>query len=226
MAVPYYPQITITPNLGLSLIGMDEVIALDFVKIDAAFGGITPLLPGGTTGQVQYNDLGVFGGIAEGTIGKVLTSNGLGVPPSFQAAALGTVLETNGVPNTLQTLLNLKAGPGITVVSDALGGVTISSAGSTAVAQNPVFKNSAYLAVANDYVLCDTSGGGFTVTLPVSAVNKGLSINVKKISSDHNTLTIANSGADTIDEGPAVGTYQPNTSITFTADGITNWDIE
>jgi len=37
MAVPYYPQTVITPNLGLSLIGMDEVLAEDMVLIDAAF---------------------------------------------------------------------------------------------------------------------------------------------------------------------------------------------
>lgn len=40
MAVPYYPLITETPSLGLSLIGMDEVIALDMVAIDAAFGSL------------------------------------------------------------------------------------------------------------------------------------------------------------------------------------------
>src|SRR6185295_182683 len=38
MAVPYYPLITETPNLGLSLVGMDEVIAQDMVLIDDAFG--------------------------------------------------------------------------------------------------------------------------------------------------------------------------------------------
>jgi hypothetical protein len=83
MAIPYYPGSTITPNLGLSLVGMDEVIAEDFVLLDAAVGGATGT-PGGTTGQVQYNDAGAFGGIAEGTAGEVLTSNGVGVPPSFQ----------------------------------------------------------------------------------------------------------------------------------------------
>jgi len=40
--------------------------------------------PGGTDGQVQYNDDGDFGGLAEGTAGQVLTSNGAGVAPSFQ----------------------------------------------------------------------------------------------------------------------------------------------
>jgi hypothetical protein len=41
--------------------------------------------PGGTTGQVQYNNAGSFGGVPEGSAGFVLTSNGAGVAPSFQA---------------------------------------------------------------------------------------------------------------------------------------------
>ena len=40
---------------------------------------------GGTNGQVQYNNAGALGGIAEGTAGYVLTSNGAGVAPSFQS---------------------------------------------------------------------------------------------------------------------------------------------
>lgn len=39
--------------------------------------------PGGTTGQVQVNNAGVFGAVAEGTAGQVLTSGGAGVAPSF-----------------------------------------------------------------------------------------------------------------------------------------------
>lgn len=82
MAVPYYPQITITPNLGLSLIGMDEVIAEDMILIDAALGG------GGS----------------------------------------GVTLQTNGVNNTLQTLLNLKStDASMVLVADGAGGVGFSS---------------------------------------------------------------------------------------------------
>ena len=41
MAAPYYPGMTTTPNLGLSLIGMDEVTAEDFVILDAFAGGVS-----------------------------------------------------------------------------------------------------------------------------------------------------------------------------------------
>ena len=78
-----YPQQTITTFLGLSLIGMDEVIAEDMIIIDNAFG-----------------------------------SGGLGV-----------TLQTNSVNNTLQNLLNLKAGANITLTADGAGGVTIASSG-------------------------------------------------------------------------------------------------
>lgn len=53
MPAPYYPGVTITPNLGLSLIGQDEVIAENFVLLDAAVGtggGVTSVF--GRTGAV------------------------------------------------------------------------------------------------------------------------------------------------------------------------------
>ena len=43
--------------------------------------------PAGTTGQVQINNSGSFGAVAEGTSGFVLTSNGSAAAPTFQANA-------------------------------------------------------------------------------------------------------------------------------------------
>jgi len=42
--------------------------------------------PGGTVGQVQVNNGATFDGVSEGASGQVLTSNGAGVAPTFQAA--------------------------------------------------------------------------------------------------------------------------------------------
>jgi len=42
----------------------------------------------GSTGQVQVNNAGAFAGIAEGTSGFVLTSNGSGAAPTMQAPAV------------------------------------------------------------------------------------------------------------------------------------------
>ena len=44
--------------------------------------------PAGTTGQVQINNSGSFGAVAEGTSGFVLTSNGSGAAPTMQAPAV------------------------------------------------------------------------------------------------------------------------------------------
>src|SRR5208283_946539 len=127
----------ITPNLGLSLKGMDPIIAEDFVLIDTAFASV----------------------------------GGSGFPTRF-----------------------------ITVTS-------------------------AYVAVAGDFVLCNTTAGGFTVTLPLSGANVKSNICVKKISSDQNVLTIAASGSDSIDAQSSWVTTQQNTSMLVTADGTTNWFI-
>ena len=44
--------------------------------------------PAGTTGQVQINNSGAFGAVAEGTSGFVLTSTGSGSAPTMQAPAV------------------------------------------------------------------------------------------------------------------------------------------
>ena len=44
--------------------------------------------PAGTTGQVQVNNSGAFGAVAEGTSGFVLTSNGSAAAPTMQAPAV------------------------------------------------------------------------------------------------------------------------------------------
>jgi phage tail sheath gpL-like len=41
----------------------------------------------------------------------------------------GVTLETNGTPNTVQTLLNLINGSNITLTADGSGGVTIAASG-------------------------------------------------------------------------------------------------
>ncbi len=74
-------------------------------------------------------------------------------------------------------------------------------------------------------VLCDTSGGGFAVTIPLSASNTKKSIRVLKTSSDLNTLTPTASGSDTISGSatqPFNGQY---TDMEITADGTATWWI-
>jgi len=82
-----------------------------------------------------------------------------------------------------------------------------------------------YTAVAGDIVLCDTSGGGFQVLLPLSSTNTGLRITVKKVSKDGNTLVVANTGGDTTDLKTPWNITLPQTAMEIYADGGTNWRI-
>ena len=59
MSVPYYPGITTTPFLNLSLIGMDEVVAQDFIDIDAwaeTAGGSSVEINGATVNDPNFNN--------------------------------------------------------------------------------------------------------------------------------------------------------------------------
>ncbi len=49
-------------------------------------------------------------------------------------------------------------------------------------------------------VLCDASGGAFTVTLPALAANIGRRFYIKKIDATANAVTIDGNGAETIDD--------------------------
>ena len=49
--------------------------------------------PAGTTGQVQINNSGVFGAIASGTAGQVLTSAGAGTAPTFATPSVNAGLQ-------------------------------------------------------------------------------------------------------------------------------------
>lgn len=78
----------VTVALGQS--DSDATVTLPF-KIDSVTGrlltdaGGSGGNPGGMDGEVQWNDAGSFAGIDNETAGYVLTSNGAGVVPSFQA---------------------------------------------------------------------------------------------------------------------------------------------
>lgn len=57
-------------------------------------------------------------------------------------------------------------------------------------------KTSAYTAVDGDLVMCDDTGGSFTVTLPAATV--GRVVGVKKLASSSFLVTISRAGTDTI----------------------------
>lgn len=90
---------------------------------------------------------------------------------------------------------------------------------------NPTtIQTGAYAATVNDLVRVNPTGGGFTVTLPQpGALNRGMVIAVKNVTSSTNVITVASAGGGTID-GVASKTY--NTAffeMEFISDGSTNW---
>lgn len=81
-----------------------------------------------------------------------------------------------------------------------------------------------YTVTAGDYtVLGDTTGGGFTITLPPASPNKGRIFIIKKTVAA-NTLTIDGDGSETIDGLATQALTTQYDSITVHSDG-SNWHI-
>jgi hypothetical protein len=89
-----------------------------------------------------------------------------------------------------------------------------------------VAKTANYTATVSDYtILCDTTGGGFTITLPAANTCTGRIYVIKKVigNSGVNNVTIDGNGAETID-GAATITLQCKSSVMIQSDGA-NWYI-
>lgn len=88
-------------------------------------------------------------------------------------------------------------------------------------------KTANYGPVAGELVRCDTSGGGFTVTLPTAVGVAGQRIGVKDVAASfaaHN-LTIAVTSAQTIDGAVPAALATNKEFRVYTSDGA-NWMIE
>lgn len=91
--------------------------------------------------------------------------------------------------------------------------------------QVSAIKSSAYSVTLGDhYILCDSSGGGFTLTFPDADANGGQTYTIKVITGT-GTVTLASVDTDTFD-GSATNTYLGATgsAITIFSDGD-NWRI-
>lgn len=73
-------------------------------------------------------------------------------------------------------------------------------------------------------VLCNASGGTFTITLPTAVGISGRIYNIKKIDSTGNAVTIDGNAAETIDGDTTKSLNLQNESITIQCDG-SNWYI-
>jgi len=80
------------------------------------------------------------------------------------------------------------------------------------------------LTVANDLVLVDATGGNITVTLPSATIQPGKQIDIKKIDSSANIVTIATDGSETIDGTSTAVLSSQHDSVTVASDA-SNWWI-
>lgn len=78
------------------------------------------------------------------------------------------------------------------------------------------------ITTSDNVVLCNTTSGGFTVTLP-TAVGNTRAYHIKKIAAA-NTLTIATTLSQTIDGGTTIAITALDETITVVSDGA-NWRI-
>jgi hypothetical protein len=87
-------------------------------------------------------------------------------------------------------------------------------------------KTTTYTALTSDeLILCDSTGGGFSITLPPAANCKGKILEFKKIDNNTNTITLDGNSSETIDGDT---TYTFNTyldSVAIVSDGSNWWSL-
>lgn len=148
----------------------------------------------------------------------------------------GTVTEVK-LSNAVQTKLNASSGAtdldgltDVTITSPANGQVlkyngsawvngTDATGGSGAL-YNAVNRTSAYTANASDFVICNGSAGGFTITLPAPA--NGAMVRVKKIDNTANAILVVAPGGVQIDNSASASINVQWQSNDFLSDG-TKW---
>ncbi len=87
-----------------------------------------------------------------------------------------------------------------------------------------VTKTSNYTIVgADNVIICDASGGAFTVTLPTAVGRGGKVYNIKKIDSTSNIVRVSGDGTETIDDGTTADLTVQYEAITIISDGTEWW---
>ncbi len=103
---------------------------------------------------------------------------------------------------------------------------TLSVQNGTAARLNPTaIKTGAYVAVINDEVRGDPTGGAFPVTLPAAFNNRGKCVVVKNVSASPNAITVTAGGGDNIDGAATDVLAAAHGSRTYQSDGDHTWDL-
>ena len=227
MAAPYYPGALYTPNLGLALYGMDEVLAENMVLVDTAYGAggsinvngtlvpapnLSSTLPVAPVGK----SLVTFQFDANGNISAyVSTSGGSGTVTSFSAGNLSPLFTTSVATSTTTPALSFS-------LSNAAGGTVFGNA--TASAAAPGYTIAPVLGIPGTStgtiaLASSTASGKFTITAPASAAtpiltlptSSGVAVNVADGTvftatiAASGTLTLATQPANTVFSGPTTG---------------------
>lgn len=117
-------------------------------------------------------------------------------------------------------------GPGFLFQASQGAPITVVPAPSGGLSFNVVRKTANYTAAINDLVECDTTAGGFSVTIPDAATNVNKSLTVKKIATsvDSNTVTLLPTGGNKLEGDTSLTFDAPGSSVTLVSNG-TDWDI-
>ena len=211
-SMPTYISFSTTP--------VGSVTAAEAMRISPAGNLLIGTVTDSGTQKLQVNGNSNVGTVTGGTwnatiIGVPYGGTGLGTAP-----ANGQLLIGNGTTYTLSTLT---AGTGISI-ANAAGSITITSSGITPL----VTKTANYTILSTDgTILCDTSGGAFTLTLPNPS---GLSGQIWRVIDStgffqSNNLTLAPHGAEKIEGLAASKVLQtPWGWFTITTNG-TDWFV-
>lgn len=133
---------------------------------------------------------------------------------------IGTV--TDATPDTLSRTTVITSSNSNALVDFASGTRNVFVALPSAYygTDNIVTKTTTYTATLLDRtILCDATGGAFTVTLPAAAASKNLKLTIKKIDSSLNAITIDGNGSETIDGVTTQKLYSQYDAITIHCNG-------
>lgn len=222
-AVQVTGDVTIS-DLGVTAIGSNKVTLGMMAQIDTArFLGRTTA----STGNVES----LTGSQATALLSNFTGDSGTGgvkglVPaPSAGDAASSKYLKADGTWDTVTpSFANQNAN---TFYSGPSSGSAAAPGFRAIVSQDLTVavtsKSTTYTATQADYlILCSTSGGGWTLTLPAAASSTGRVLVIKKTSSDVNQLTIDGDSGETIDGAATISLVMQYDSETLICDG-SNW---
>lgn len=147
-------------------------------------------------------------------------SDGTTTLANFQRAGTDVVFEVDGtigvsvggtqrlaISTTLATFSVPVSAPSLSINGSNVNGIATSTV------------NSATAATVGQVYLCNTSGAGFAVTLPLASTVTNQWVWIKKTSADANTLTIATTNPDLIDGAATQDITTQNESVIVVSNG-------